>query len=197
MDDYAASVKAILDQENIPVCCLVGHSMGAYIGLAFAAAYPEYLTGLGLFHSTSYPDSAEKKNAREKSIAFIESYGSGPFIEQSIPGLFSEDFKKTHPEKIAAIVHQYANSNPVSLIAYYRAMIDRPDRTELMKSIQVPVLLVLGDQDKAVPFEDGLRQSYLPQICYIHILQRVGHMGMLEYPAETNLLLNRFLKDVY
>ena len=61
-------IKTILDTEaplNPPQGgTLIGHSMGGYITLAFAEKYPEYLNGFGLFHSTAYADSNEKKEIR-------------------------------------------------------------------------------------------------------------------------------------
>ena len=50
---------------------MIGHSMGGYITLAFAEKFPEKLKGLGLFHSTAYADSEEKKVGREKRISTL------------------------------------------------------------------------------------------------------------------------------
>jgi len=66
--DYAKALIAILDAEGIDTCCLLGHSMGGYITLAFAELYPERLTGFGLIHSTAYADSDEKKTNRLKAV---------------------------------------------------------------------------------------------------------------------------------
>src|SRR5664279_3334509 len=107
-----------MEFENIPELVLIGHSMGGYIALAFAEKYPEKINALGLFHSSSYADSAEKKEAREKNIRFILKNGSAPFIEQSIPGLYSDSFKRDNPEEIQIQVERYANFNPDSLVQY-------------------------------------------------------------------------------
>jgi pimeloyl-ACP methyl ester carboxylesterase len=48
----------------------------------------------------------------------------------------------------------------------------------------------------AVPPEDSLQQSHLPQKSYIHILEHSGHMGMLEEPTKSNSILEKFLLDV-
>src|SRR3979409_2265854 len=61
IDDYADVIKFILDEEGISACTIIGHSMGGYITLAFAKKYPDQLNAFGLFHSTTYADSEEKK----------------------------------------------------------------------------------------------------------------------------------------
>jgi pimeloyl-ACP methyl ester carboxylesterase len=162
--DFSEVLKAILDQENIREIVLIGHSMGGYISLAFAEKYPEHIRALGLFHSSSYPDSGEKKESRDKNIRFIQKNGAAPFTEQSIPGLFSDGFKKEHPEEISKLIDRYANFKAESLVQYLVAMKDRPATTGVLKEISKPVLFIMGEEDKAVPLKDALEQCHLPRI---------------------------------
>ena len=73
--------------------CIIGHSMGGYITLAFAEKYPEYLNAFGLFHSTAYADTIEKKNTRMKGIEFINRYGAFEFLKTVVPNLFLRNQK--------------------------------------------------------------------------------------------------------
>src|SRR5450631_111183 len=109
LKDFAELIPAILEQEGINEFVLIGHSMGGYISLAFAEKYPDKIRALGLFHSSSYADSNEKKESRAKSIRFIQNHDPALFVEQSIPGLFSESFKSEHPEEIRKLTDRYAN----------------------------------------------------------------------------------------
>lgn len=175
---------------------VIGHSMGGYVTLALAEKYPELLNGLGLFHSTAYADSEEKKTTRRKAIEFIQKYGAFDFLKTSIPNLYSEI---TKAEKKQLMDDQIAGSNNFSgdaLVTYYEAMIQRPDRTEVLKNSKVPVLFVSGKYDNAVPLNDGLKQCSLPDLAYIHILESSGHMGMREEPVESNQLLKNYLKNI-
>lgn len=193
IDDYADTVKAVVDAEQISHCVLIGHSMGGYIALAFAEKYPGILKGLGLFHSTAYPDTPEKITAREKGIEFIRQHGAYPFIRQSIPNLFSENFSKKHPETVQSLITRYANFNPESLVQYYKAMILRPDRTRVLSNCTYPVLFIIGEQDKAVPLKDSLKLSHMPQLSYIHIQENSAHMGMLEEIDQSNDIIEIFV----
>jgi pimeloyl-ACP methyl ester carboxylesterase len=196
LTDFAETLKAIVEIENIGNLVLIGHSMGGYISLAFAEKYPTTLRALGLFHSSSYADSAEKKESRDKNIRFILKNGSGPFVEQSIPGLYSEGFAAENPEEIRKQIDRYANFNPESLVLYLAAMKQRPATTGVLKSFNKPILFIMGEEDKAVPMKDLLEQCHLPQISFIHIMAHAAHMGMIEDTRQSNSFIARFLEQI-
>ena len=195
MEIYAGCLKDILDQENISEVHLIGHSMGGYISMAFAELYPEKLKSLVLFHSTSYADDAEKINTRKKGIEFIRQHGAKKFLEQAIPNLFSEQSRKEKPGLVQEILDRYTNFSDEALVQYYEAMMARPDRREILKNIDKPVMFIAGKYDSTIPLEKVLEQAHLPSFSYIHICKHSGHMGMLEEIEESNTSLEKFLKS--
>ena len=195
MEGLAAAVKARLDAENIQQCIMVGHSMGGYVTLAFAERYPDRLKAIGLFHSTSYADTEEKKSARRKGIEFIQKNGAAPFIRQSTPNLFSERSRQDHPEWVTELTQRYSNFDPNALVRYYEAMIRRPDRSHVLQNFKGPVLFIIGAGDNAVPLASSLQQCHLPSIAHIHILKDAGHMGMIEDSDRAAHILDNFTKD--
>jgi pimeloyl-ACP methyl ester carboxylesterase len=193
MEKLADDIKIILDKENIGTCSMIGHSMGGYITLAFAEKYPERLNGFGLFHSTAYADSDEKKDARKKNIGFIKKNGSRKFLEQSVPKLFSPETNEKNKSLIKKIIDRYSNFSTHSLVHYTEAMMNRPERTEVLKNFPGPVLFIMGEFDSAVPLEQGLKQCQIPGISYIYICTHSGHMGMLEEPEFCLQAIRHFL----
>jgi pimeloyl-ACP methyl ester carboxylesterase len=193
IEGMALAVKQILEVENIGTVDLIGHSMGGYITLAFAEKYPERLSGFGLFHSTAWPDSEEKKATRQKGIAFIEEHGAKAFLETATPNLFSPVTKDERPGLVDKQLAGLSNFSPHTLVLYYQAMIQRPDRVAVLKNARVPVLFIMGKYDTAVSFQDQLKQCHLPEISYIHILEHSGHLGMLEETVKSNEALLEFL----
>ena len=167
--------------------------MGGYITLALAEKYWNHLDGFGLFHSSAYADSEEKKLVRKKGIEFIRQYGAFEFLKTATPNLFSPQTKDEKPELIDEQVATLSNFSPVSLVKYYEAMMQRPDRTDVLRKTTMPVLFVMGENDNAVPLKDGLEQCHLPEKSYIHILRKSGHMGMLEEYCSVNQILREFL----
>ena len=193
MEYFAECMRGILDQENIPETIMIGHSMGGYVTLAFAEKYPDRLKAFGLFHSSAYADSDEKIATRRRGIEFIKQNGPVKFLEQSIPNLFSDEFKKKDPVTVQKILTRFTNFTAQSLVNYYEAMIRRPDRTHILKNFPRPIQFILGKYDTAVPFEQGLQQCYMPGLSYIHILEHSAHMGMWEEPFRSNAFIEGFL----
>lgn len=191
MEGMADGLHWILEREGIAEITLLGHSMGGYITLAFAEKYPHKLNGYGLLHSTAYADSASKKESRRKSIAFITQHGTEAFLATTTPNLFAEENRSRLPDTINRIVNNNTYILPEALIAFYEAMMARPDRTPVLKASKVPVLFIIGREDQAVAFTDIMQQVHMPEFSYIHILRNTGHMGMLE---ETQLFTDTILK---
>jgi pimeloyl-ACP methyl ester carboxylesterase len=205
MEGLADCVKKIIDQElqktvppsgedGLGEVIKIGHIMGGYIPLAFAEKYPCMLKGFGLFHSTAFADSDEKKTARRRSIEFIQTHGSYEFIRQSTPNLFTEAYRIKNNVILEDMMARYSNFDPMALIAYYEAMIQRPDRTAVLKSFIKPILFIIGKNDKAIPFEDSVKQCHLPQLASVQILEKAAHMGMWEEKEKSSQALLSFLQ---
>ena len=190
-------VKGNADLYENKKICVIGHSMGGYITLALAARHPGYLNGFGLFHSSAYPDNDEKKDVRRKAIEFINQHGAFEFLKTSIPNLFSHFTKENNPQLIKDQVGSASNFSAAALVSYYESMMQRPDRLEVLEHTDVPVLIIMGEYDTAVPLTDSLKLCSLSEKSYIHLLQYSGHMGMLEEPGKTNHILEEYLNDIF
>ena len=204
MEGLAASVKEIITNEMTQTSSsdiaknviMIGHSMGGYITLAFAEKYPDLLLGFGLFHSTAFPDTEEKKATRRRGIAFIQTHGSHEFIKQSSPNLFTKSYVNTNNTELAEMIARYSSFDPLALVAYYEAMIQRPDRTAVLQSFNKPVLFIIGKNDPAIPFEDSMKQCHIPQEAVIQLMQHAAHMGMWEEKDKSTESLLSFLRHV-
>jgi pimeloyl-ACP methyl ester carboxylesterase len=196
IESMAAALKGILDREGIERCILIGHSMGGYITLAFAEAYPERLLAFGFFHSTAYADTEEKKAGRAKSIAFISEHGAAPFIKESIPNLFAPETREVRPGLVEDMISRYRGFSTDALAAYLEAMMRRPDRVSVLAQSAVPVLFIVGEKDQVVLPAQALSQVAVPAISYLRILPKAGHMGMLEEPAAGAAIIQSFVNFI-
>jgi pimeloyl-ACP methyl ester carboxylesterase len=196
MESMAAIIRQMMDTEKIDQCIMLGHSMGGYVTLAFAELYPERLTAFGLIHSTAYADNEEKKAARQKSISFIKEHSAAEFMKTTIPNLFSQRFNTEQKEQVDELIEQGNQFTAEALIAYYTAMINRPNRSHVLQNTTVPVLFFIGEEDKAVNPADALAQTALPTVCMAKLVPGIAHMGMLEATTELNLAIREFCKTV-
>ncbi|MBA2744994.1 MAG: alpha/beta hydrolase [Flavisolibacter sp.] len=195
MEAMADLVKAIIDREvgKDEKLVVIGHSMGGYITLAFAEKYQERLLGFGLFHSTAFADSDEKKMTRQKGIRFIEENGPESFLKTMIPNLYGPMTKPENAEKIQYHLSLAHNFSGAALVSYYMSMMQRPDRTSVLRNAGLPVMILMGRFDQAIPMEESLKLAYMADISYIHMLDKSGHMGMVEEESLTNDLLTNYL----
>ncbi|HVD98199.1 MAG TPA: alpha/beta hydrolase [Cytophagaceae bacterium] len=192
IDYHAEQIKHLLDALRIEQCIMIGHSLGGYVTLAFAEKYENRLKGFGLFHSTAFADSEERKENRNKTIAFIEKYGVATFAQSFVPPLFSLRNRERLKSEIEDLVRIAASSSEAGVIETTIAMRDRPDRTSVLKNANVPVLLVVGKKDGTIPLEKNLEQCHLAKHSIVHFIQDAGHMGMIENKEEAQKILQSF-----
>ena len=203
IETYAEIIKLILDQEvengstAREKVTIIGHSMGGYITLAFAERWGQSLNAFGLFHSSAFADDEEKKQVRSKAIEFINNNGAAEFLQTTIPGLFTKDFVEKNADQVKQLVTKGEQFSQAALVQYYRAMIARPDRTEVLRSFPKPILYIIGEHDNAIPLQSSLKQCYIPARSHVHILGQSAHMGMWEEKDKANQILKDFLQGIY
>lgn len=194
LDAYADWLRDWLDARHAAPVVLVGHSMGGYVSLAFAEKHPDRLTGLGLFHSTAYADSEERRRKRLEAVQKIDSVGVEEFLRGFVPNMYAEPYAQEFPERLEAHVQAVKHLPAEALKAAMRAMRERPDRRQVLRHAPFPVLFVIGLADRSVSPQDALEQVALPARPHEAVLEGIGHSGMTEAPEACLLALRDFLR---
>jgi pimeloyl-ACP methyl ester carboxylesterase len=189
MELMAESVYSILEHEGIDKAVVAGHSMGGYTAMAFAELYSHKVNGLSMVHSVASADDDEKKNVRRKAIQLIRNGGKEAFLKQSTPGLFAEGFRTQHPETIKQQIERGMQVSDESIIAFYNAMIMRPDRTSTLSAATYPIQWIIGKEDNIAPVSKVLEQAQLSNITFVSLYNDAAHMSMIEQP-------NKLAKDI-
>jgi pimeloyl-ACP methyl ester carboxylesterase len=188
IDDIGDQLIGWLSKLKIDKPVIIGHSLGGYVALAMAQKDPSLLSGLGLFHSTAFADSEEKKLNRDKTIVFVEKFGVPPFVETFVPGLFHQ---KDNPSM--NFVKDIALMTPLeTLISYSKAMRDRPSREGFLRNYHGNVLVAAGTYDSIIPFSVSQQVSRLAPHTMFYPLENTGHMGMFESPTDSLNCLHSF-----
>ena len=200
LDAMAWQLWQWLPTQTTGPVIILGHSMGGYITLAMmeqqqAGQHTSVpVIGWGLVHSTALPDSAEKVETRQKAIQFMEQHGTRAFLQTAIPGLFAPSFAHEQAPLVNQLIDQGSQFTIQTLAGYYKAMIARPNRTDVLKNSSWPVYFAIGQHDKAAPMADVLPQTHLPAISQVEIWAEAGHMGMLEQPEKMAASILQFIK---
>lgn len=189
IDSVAAELINWIKETGISKGVLIGHSLGGYVSLAMTAKAPELFSGLGLFHSTAYADTPEKKESRTKTVEFIRKNGVLAFTSNFIQPLFADP----NHAAISQVKNITVQSPEKTVISYTEAMRERPDRQNILKELPYPVLLIGGEKDQGISPESLQKQAGLCHAPDLHILKGVGHMGMFERPSETAQIIKAFI----
>ena len=188
--DIASRVLKWMDEKNILRPIVIGHSLGGYVALAMAAIDSSRISGLGLFHSTIFEDSDERKANRMKVIDFVNKHGVDPFIDTFVPGLF---YDKKH--SAIPLVDKIARKTPLeTLMAYTLAMRNRPSYIDVFKSLKIPVLVLDGERDSIIPAEVTEKHRLHNPYAQVIVLPSIGHMAMFESPVPAQKVIAEFIK---
>jgi pimeloyl-ACP methyl ester carboxylesterase len=195
MELLADIVQAVLKQEKIRKCLLIGHSMGGYASLSFAGKYPGMLKGFGLFHSHAFADSPEDRRNRDRTIELV-TRNKFEFITRFIPELFPEEVRGKFGKQIRELVTEAGKMKNEAVIAALKGMRDRPDQRNLLRTTTLPVLFILGLKDPRTPLSRICQMIPLPFRSEVLLLKNTGHMGYIEAPEETLEMIRGFARKV-
>jgi pimeloyl-ACP methyl ester carboxylesterase len=192
---YVEVLHELMHHLHIEQYYIVGHSMGGYIGLSFADYYVNHVEGLLLFHSTTYEDNEAKKTSRMKVAEFIQEWGVSKYLETATPNLFGDAFKKTNPGIIQNVIDSGSGISQEAMIQFVFAMRNRKAMTHLLQQHKIPVWMIVGDADLAVPIQDSLEQIKLLPSSKCLVLNNVGHMGMFEGTDQVNEFIHQCIQS--
>jgi pimeloyl-ACP methyl ester carboxylesterase len=196
MELMAKCVKAVMDFLKLKKYVIVGHSMGGYVGLAFADLFPDNLRGLCLFHSTAYADSDEKKKDRSRAIKVVRA-NKNIYTKSTIQNLFASKNIKYLKDEVQFATKIAKQTGQQGIIAALHGMRDRPSRDIILGLVQYPIMMVIGELDNILSPEQLLEQSQLIKHKTVLYLEHDGHFGFLESPKKSNKELRRFLRKCF
>src|SRR5215210_5745354 len=197
--DMADDVAGLLDGLGIPHAHLLGLSMGGMIGQEFALRYPDRLDRLVLSGVGASPARSAFDPIRIWSWVRSHDETGETFGAQQFVWLFSSSFLRNDAAVKQTLALLASNPTPMTPDAYARqaAAYLRHDAFNRLCGIQVPTLVVGGEQDLLTP--PWILQEVATAIpgAQLRIFRGDGssHLLPLERPAEFNQLVADFLSE--
>jgi pimeloyl-ACP methyl ester carboxylesterase len=193
MEENAEIVKAILSHIKIRKTIIVGHSMGGYVALAFAELFPQFIKGLVLLNSTTKEDSEERKINRDRAIKAVKQNYIN-FVRMSIANLFSENNRNRLENEIENVKLDALKTPLQGIIASLEGMKIRKDRQFILKETDFPKMLILGEKDGVLLYEDNLAQIENTNAELITFAD--GHMSHIENKEDLEKVIIDFLRKI-
>ncbi len=193
MEDNADAVHAVLSELRIRKAIFVGHSMGGYVALAFAELYPDTIKGLVLLNSTSRADSEERKTNRDRAIKAVKQSFMN-FVSLSIANLFSESNRERLSLEIETVKKEALKTPLQGIVASLEGMKIRQDREVLLHLTPYPKLLILGEKDPVLNYEETKEQIENTTVKLVTFPD--GHMSHIENQNQLLIVLLAFFKSI-
>lgn len=197
MEKHAADVVRICDHVGIARAAFAGVSIGGYLMFEFWRRYRERVAVLALCNTRPQAETPETRAARLKSAADVLERGTGPFIEGMMPRVFGKTTLTNRPDLTDAAQRMMRKMSPQAVNLVQKGMAERPDSVSTLKTINVPTLIIGGDEDVATPVADAeLMRQKIPG-AQLKVIPRSGHYAVFEQPEEAGSVLRQFLDDSY
>lgn len=191
MDEIARNLAAWLDEMGVDAVDLGGFSMGGYVAFAFCRLYPERVRSLALVDTRAVPDSDAARQGRDQMAAAIEKVGSGVAAEAMLPKMFTDAIDASIRDEVGGWMREQP---PAALVADLVAMRDRPDSTQTLAEVQVPVLVISGDQDPIIPVEEAATMAGATADGRLVVVEGAAHLSPVEQPEAVNRALRDHLE---
>jgi 3-oxoadipate enol-lactonase len=196
VDAMADSVAELLADLGVSEVVLGGLSMGGYVAFAFLRRHRSRVRGLVLADTRPGADTPEVRERRTNQQAQVAAEGPQPVFEAMLGSLPSEYTRDNRPEVLARIRSLMDAVGHDHVIAALEAMKHRPDSTADLAGIDVPALVVVGEDDGVSPPDvaEHMRDT-LPD-ARLAVIPRAGHLSSLEDPDAFNAELIAFLETL-
>ena len=190
---YAEGVLGLLDRLGLERVVLGGVSMGGYVALGCMRLFPERVSGLILADTRPDADSEETRENRKNMARRVADEGVEILIELQMRRLLARDTLENNEEVVEEVRDMILESSPGGVVAALGALRERPDSTPLLEEIEVPTLVIGGEEDGiSSPEVMGAMAQKIPGSRHV-TLPRAGHLSNLETPGGFNAALKEFL----
>jgi pimeloyl-ACP methyl ester carboxylesterase len=181
-DDVAGVIEALGETD----ADIVSLSMGGYVALALAELRPRMVRTITLMDTRATADTPAGRTGRDAMAARLLDQGRPAIATELIGALLGRAPSMRAQARLRSMIE---NTRYETFVASLEGMKDRPDRTALLPQIQVPALVVSGDQDALIPIEDARSMADSIPGARMSIVTDAGHLPPIEQPDQVNQAL--------
>jgi 3-oxoadipate enol-lactonase len=196
MAKHAADIARIMDDAEVGRAPIVGVSVGGYALFEFWRQQRGRVAALGLCNTKAPADSPEARAGRLQAAAEVMERGTEPFFQSMIPRLLGKTTREARPDLVEGALQMMREMSPADVAAVQRGMAERPDSVDTLKTINVPALLVTGDEDILTGVNEAELMHRHIAGSELRVFPKAGHYSPWEQPEAVGRLLRQFLDGV-
>jgi len=196
MAKQAADLLCVMDDAKVGRAPIIGVSIGGYILFEFWRTHRHRVAALGLCNTKAPADNAEARAGRLQAANDVLQHGTEPFLQSMVPRLLAQSTRETRPDLVDLALRMMRQMSPEDIAQVQRGMAERPDSIDTLKTINVPTLLVTGDEDILTGINEAELMRQHIRGCQLRVIPRAGHYSPWEQAAEATRLLRQFLDSL-
>jgi 3-oxoadipate enol-lactonase len=196
LEQFAEDVYGLMKELGIEQAHVAGSSLGGMVAMRLALAHPEVVRSLVLLGTSAGPEQAERAHQYEMMARIAREQGPEAIMQGVIPVFFSQAFIEGQPEKLEAFKEQFRNLGREAVYWATLAVTRRCDIREEIRSIRVPTLIIVGEQDltEPVPEAEAIHRQIVGS--RLETIADAGHTTPLEQPEKVTAAIEEFLSQV-
>jgi pimeloyl-ACP methyl ester carboxylesterase len=193
MEKHAADISRVMDDADIGRAPLVGVSIGGYALFEFWRKYRGRVAALALCNTKAPADGPEARAGRLQAANDVLERGTEPFFESMIPKVMAKSTREMRPDLVDGALRMMRQMSSEDVAQVQRGMAARPDSVETLKTINVPTLLITGDEDQMTGVKEAeLMRQHIPA-SQMRVIPKASHYSPWEQPRDAANLLRQFL----
>jgi len=195
MQKLADDLARICREEKTGKAIFVGVSIGGYLLFDFWRRYREHVAALVLANTRAGAETPESEAARLQSADRVLHEGTAEFIEEMLSRLLSQTTRTNRPDIVDAARKMMRAMSPDDVAGVQRGIAARPDSVTTLATINMPTLIIAGEEDSLPRSEFELMRQRIAR-SELRVISRAGHYAALEKPEEFGVLLRGFFEKV-
>jgi len=191
-EKFAAVLEELFTCLNIKgKISIIGHSMGGYAAMAFAAKYPDRIASLVLMHSPAKSADAQSIQLRNREGQFLQKGKKDLLLQVTIPSNFAPQNAGSMETAIALLNQASKRVTLDGALKSIHAINHRGDSIRMLGSARYPILIIIGKYDKVYSAAEQLDEARQIPNAEILMLSHSGHLGFIE---EEGLMLKKLVE---
>lgn len=193
MEKHAADVLRVCEAAGVSRAIFAGVSISGYVLLEFWRRHRERVQALILCDTRAQADTPEGRANRLKSAEQVLKQGPSAFLDEMVPKLLGASTRARRPDLVAQARKLMEEMTPEGIAAVQRGMAERPDSVATLQTINVPTLILVGEEDTLTPPADSELMHRHVAGSRLEVVPKAGHYAPFEQHEVAVGMMRRFM----
>jgi pimeloyl-ACP methyl ester carboxylesterase len=196
MEKHSADIAHVMDDADVGRAPMIGVSIGGYALFEFWRKHRGRVAALGLCNTKAQADGPEARAGRLQAANDVLERGTAPFFESMIAKVMGKTTREMRPDLVDRALRMMGQMSPEDVAQVQRGMAARPDSIETVKTINVPTLLVTGDEDIVTGVNEAELMHQHTSGSQLRVIAKAGHYAAWEQSEESAKVLRQFVDSL-